>query len=202
MLCSSSSFSFNHVQNAANINSSSIVAAASLLARTLYILASDTKDQTISALASINVNVSLVEQLMGCLLNCDPGLSCDLVKNYIAPSNTCPSHYVGVILDEPSSTPSPDYVSDVSRFVWNFLADKTSILKGKSTSVCSEDCSDKGGVCTRAEVHGKGVCVVSTTRYLPRDRIRMVSCHVSSYHQIFEAYAFRHALPQSGENFL
>ncbi|KAF4362505.1 hypothetical protein F8388_000668 [Cannabis sativa] len=155
-----------------NLNSSSIVAAASLLARTLYVLTSDTKDDSKSALASVNVNVSLVEQLMGCLLECEPGLSCELVKNFIAPSSTCPSHYVGVISDEPSSTPSPEYIGDVSRFVWNFLADKTSPPKGK-TPVCSEDCSKKGGVCTRAEVDGKGICVFSTTRYVPAYSTRL-----------------------------
>lgn len=158
---------FNQISNAANVNSSSIAAAASLLARSLYVLASDTKNLSTSALAAVNVNVSLVEELMGCLLSCEPGLSCELVKNYIAPSSTCPSHYVGVILDEPSSTPPLEYVSDVSRFVWNFLADRTSVLKGQNTSsACSQDCSNEGGVCIRAETDGKGVCVVSTTRYL------------------------------------
>ena len=143
------------------------MAAASLLARSLYILASDTKNLSTSDLAAVNVNVSLVEQLMGCLLSCKPGLSCELVKNYIAPSSTCPSHYVGVILDQPSSTPTLEYVSDVSRFLWNFLADKTSVPQSKNTSsACSQDCSSKGGVCIRAETDGKGVCVVSTTRYV------------------------------------
>lgn len=164
----------SHLDDLSNINSSSIVAAASLLARSLYILASDTKNLSTSDLAAINVNVSLVEQLMGCLLSCKPGLSCELVKNYIAPSSTCPSHYVGVILDEPSSTPTLDYVSDVSRFLWNFLADKTSVPQGKNTSsACSQDCSSKGGVCTRAETDGKGVCVVSTTRYVPAYSTRL-----------------------------
>ncbi|PON83180.1 Nicastrin [Trema orientale] len=169
----SNKFYHSHLDDLSNINSSSVAAAASLLARTLYILATDAKDQGISALASVNVNVSLVEQLMSCLLDCEPGLSCELVKSYIAPSTTCPSHYVGVILDEPSSTPSLEYVSDVSRFVWNFLADKTSILKGNTTSRCSEDCSNNGGVCTRAEVDGKGICVVSTTRYVPAYSTRL-----------------------------
>lgn len=150
---------------AANINSSAIVAAASLVARTLYILASGNKNISSSALTSINVNGSLVEELMGCLLDCEPGLSCELVKNYVTPANTCPSNYVGVILDEPSSTPYIGYVSDISRFVWNFLAEKTSISKENATSVCSQDCNE-GKVCIRAETDGKGVCVVSTTRYL------------------------------------
>lgn len=158
--------SFSHVSNAANINSSSIVAAASLIARTLYILASDTKDLSSSSLTAIKVNVSLVEELMGCLLHCDPGLSCELVKKYISPMDTCPSHYVGVIIDEPTSTPYPGYVTDVSRFLWNFLADRTSVPMENNSPVCSEDCSSKGGVCISAETDGKGVCVVSTTRYL------------------------------------
>ena len=141
------------------------MAAASLVARTLYILASDNNTLSSSALTAINVNVSLVEELMGCLLDCDPGLSCDLVKNYISPTNTCPSHYVGVILDEPSSTPNLGYVDDVSRFLWNFLADRTSIPRENSSSTCSKGCNN-GEVCVRAETEGKGVCVISTTRYL------------------------------------
>lgn len=149
---------------AANINSSSIVAAASLLARTLYILANDNSDVNSSALTAINVNASLVEELVGCLLDCEPGLSCALVKSYISPSDICPSHYVGVILDEPSSTPYLGYVSDVSRFLWNFMADRTSVLKENSTG-CSKDCGSKGGVCIQEETKKKGVCAVSTTRY-------------------------------------
>ncbi|XP_052884161.1 nicastrin isoform X3 [Gossypium arboreum] len=157
---------------AANINSSAIVAAASLVARTLYVLASDKKDSTSSALSSINVNASLVEELISCLLDCDPGLSCELVSSYIISVDTCPSHYVGVVLGEPSSTPSPNQVDDISRFVWNFLADRTSTPKG-STTVCSKDCSNNGGVCIRAETDGKGICVNSTTRYIPAYSTRL-----------------------------
>lgn len=157
-------FCFILASNAANVNSSAIVAAASLVARTVYILASDNKNLSSSALTSINVNVSLVEELMGCLLDCEPGLSCELVKSYISPANTCPSHYVGVILGEPSSPPYLGYVDDISRFVWNFLAERTSIPRKNGSSVCSQDCSNEGEVCIRAETEGKGVCVVSTTR--------------------------------------
>ncbi|XP_016685963.1 nicastrin isoform X1 [Gossypium hirsutum] len=157
---------------AANINSSAIVAAASLVARTLYVLASDKKDSTSSALSSINVNASLVEELISCLLDCDPGLSCELVSSYITSVDTCPSHYVGVVLGEPSSTPSPNQVDDISRFVWNFLADRTSTPKG-NTTVCSKDCSNNGGVCIRAETDGKGICVNSTTRYVPAYSTRL-----------------------------
>ncbi|XP_022743603.1 nicastrin-like isoform X2 [Durio zibethinus] len=165
-------FYHSHLDDSANINSSAIVAAASLVARTLYVLASDNKNLTSSALSAINVNASLVEELISCMLDCNPGLSCELVKSYISTTNTCPNHYVGVVLGEPSSTPHPNQVDDISRFVWNFLADRTSTPKG-DTSVCSQDCGKKGGVCIRAETDGKGVCVISTTRYVPAYSTRL-----------------------------
>lgn len=152
---------------AANINSSAVVAVASLIARTLYMLASETEDVHDSTLAAINVNVSLVEQLMGCLLDCDPGLSCELVKNYITPMSTCPSHYVGVMLDEPSSKPYTGYINDVPRFIWNFLADRTSIPSKNNSSDCQQGCSGRDEVCIKVEPDGKGLCVLSTTRYFP-----------------------------------
>lgn len=140
------------------------MAAASLIARTLYILASGSKNLSSSALSAINVNASLVEEMMGCLLNCDPGLTCELVKNYISPTASCPSHYVGVVIGEPSSTPYLGYVNDVSRFIWNFLADRTSIPMDNATYDCSKGCSNKDELCIKAETNGKGVCVISTTR--------------------------------------
>ncbi|XP_041002422.1 nicastrin isoform X2 [Juglans microcarpa x Juglans regia] len=169
----SNKFYHSHLDNISNINSSAIVAAASLVARTLYILASDNKNVSGSALTAISVNVSLVEELMGCLLDCDPGLSCELVKDYISPTSTCPSHYAGVILDEPSSSPYPQYVDDMSRFLWNFLADRTSIPSENASSSCSQGCHNKGAVCIREETDGKEVCVISTTRYVPAYSTRL-----------------------------
>lgn len=151
--------------NAANINNSAIVAAASLIARSLYILASEKTEVTDSVLTTITVNTSLVDELLGCLLNCELGLSCDLVKHYISPSTVCPSHYVGVIQGEPSSSPFPGYVTDVSRFLWNFLAEKTSIPSKNTDAACLKDCSGTGEVCIRGETDDKGVCVFSSTRY-------------------------------------
>lgn len=145
------------------MNSSSIVAAASLVARALYVL---TGGKDPAAMNSIKINASLVEELLGCLLDCKPGLSCSLVKHYISPSTTCPSHYVGVILGEPSSALYPPYAGDISRFVWNFLADKTSIPSKNASSSCPKDCSGVGELCIGAEADGKGVCVISTTRYV------------------------------------
>ncbi|KAF5191239.1 Nicastrin [Thalictrum thalictroides] len=154
----------SHLDDLSNINSSAIARAASLVSRTLYILASEGKESNQNVLNSINVNSSLVEELLGCLLTCKPGLSCALVEDYIAPISTCPNHYVGVLVEPPSSTPILDYVSDVSRFVWNFLAERTSTPKENASSACTQDCS-RGEVCIRSEKKGKGTCVVSTTRY-------------------------------------
>uniref|UniRef100_A0A5B7BU84 Nicastrin n=1 Tax=Davidia involucrata TaxID=16924 RepID=A0A5B7BU84_DAVIN len=165
-------FYHSHLDDLSNINSSAIVAAASLVARALYVLASAEKDPSTSALSTINVNASLVEELLGCLLSCEPGLSCGLVKHYISPTSTCPSHYVGVLLGEPTSTPYAGYVGDVPRFLWNFLADKTSIPSENATS-CPKKCSNAGELCIRAETDGKGVCVVSTTRYVPAYSTRL-----------------------------
>ncbi|KAL7094348.1 hypothetical protein ACP275_11G097700 [Erythranthe tilingii] len=166
----SNEFYHSHLDDLSNINSTSIVAAASLVARSLYILAGG-KDP--SAINSIKINASLVDELLGCLLNCEPGLSCGLVKRYISPSTTCPSHYVGVILGEPSSEPYPAYAGDISRFVWNFLADKTSIPSKNVSSSCPKDCKGDGELCISEEADGKGVCVVSTTRFVPAYSTRL-----------------------------
>ncbi|CAN6246191.1 unnamed protein product [Urochloa humidicola] len=163
----SNRFYHSHLDNPANINSSSIAAAAALAARSLYILASADSVVDLMTLNTIKVNVSLVKELIGCLLTCNPGLSCGLVKSLISPSSSsCPSHYVGVFLDDPSGTQFPSYADDTSRFVWNFLADRTSTSAGNKSS-CTGKCGDDDEVCIGAELEGGGRCVVSTTRYVP-----------------------------------
>ncbi|KAI3979347.1 hypothetical protein MKX01_036391 [Papaver californicum] len=169
----SNKFYHSQLDDLSNIDSKSLVAAASLVARTLYILAGDGNILNTTQLNSINVNSSLVDELLGCLLTCEPGLSCALVKGYITPTNTCPNHYVGVILGPPSSTPYVEDLRDTSRFLWNFLAEKTSKPREENSSICSEDCSSKGGVCIKAEIDGKGTCVLSTTRYIPAYSTRL-----------------------------
>ncbi|XP_060183830.1 nicastrin isoform X2 [Lycium barbarum] len=167
-------FYHSHLDDlSANINSSAIVAAASVVARSLYILASDKKEINNSVLNTININASLVKELLGCLLSCEPGLSCELVNRYIAPSASCPSHYVGVVLGEPSSQPYPGNVGDVPRFLWNFLADKTAIPSKNTSSACPKGCSGNGEMCVKAETDGKGVCVISSTRYVPAYSTRL-----------------------------
>ncbi|TVU28440.1 hypothetical protein EJB05_19957 [Eragrostis curvula] len=168
----SNKFYHSYLDSPANINSSSIAAAAALVARSLYILASAESPVNLMTLNSIRVNVSLVQEIVGCLLTCDPGLSCGLVKRFISPSKSCPSHYVGVYLDDPSGTQFPSYADDTSRFVWNFLADRTSASVGNGSS-CTGKCNEEGEVCVGAEVEGGGKCVVSTTRYIPAYSTRL-----------------------------
>uniref|UniRef100_A0A7N0TBR3 Nicastrin n=1 Tax=Kalanchoe fedtschenkoi TaxID=63787 RepID=A0A7N0TBR3_KALFE len=166
----SNKFYHSHLDDISNVNTTSIVAAASLVARTMYILASGNNSRSDLALNSINVNVSLVEELMGCLLSCNPGLNCELVTSYIMPSSQCPSSYVGVMLDHPMANPDSQYVLDDARFIWNFLADKTSGL-GLSQGSCP--CSQADQICIQGETKGKGVCVASTTRYVPAYSTRL-----------------------------
>uniref|UniRef100_A0A453PIN3 Nicastrin n=1 Tax=Aegilops tauschii subsp. strangulata TaxID=200361 RepID=A0A453PIN3_AEGTS len=168
----SNRFYHSHLDSPANINSSSIAAAAALVARSLYILATGDMTVDLMTLNTIKVNVTLVEELIGCLLTCDPGLSCGIAKSFISPSNACPSHYVGVFQDSPSSTQFPSYADDTSRFIWNFLADRTSTL-ASNVSSCTVKCNNESEVCVGGEVEGGGRCVVSTTRYVPAYSTRL-----------------------------
>ncbi|KAF9622991.1 hypothetical protein IFM89_035706 [Coptis chinensis] len=67
--------------------------------------------------------------------------------------------------------PLLDYVSDISRFVWNFLAERTS-LPSENASIACSTCS-KAEVCIRSEKKGKSTCVVSTTRCIPAYSTRL-----------------------------
>ncbi|KAF3331598.1 nicastrin [Carex littledalei] len=166
-------FYHSHLDNASNIKTSSVAAAAALVARALYILANGDATLDLMALNDIKVNVSLVEELVGCFLTCEPGLSCELVRRYISPIyGDCPSHYVGVFQDTPSATEKPSYVDDTSRFLWNFLADMTSESRD-GTGSCTGECGNVGDMCIGAEIEGGGKCVVSTTRYVPAYSTRL-----------------------------
>lgn len=160
------------------INISSVVSAASLVARTLYLLANDNSTSTSTDLDKIVANRSLIEQLVGCLLTCDPGMSCSLVNSFITPVQVCPNHYVGVFLGDPSTQPVLGNIDDTARFVWNFLANRTAsaVSDPYNTGVaseCSTDCPESEQVCVGSTVEHKGTCVVSTTRYVPAYSTRL-----------------------------
>eukprot|EP00250_Pteridium_aquilinum_P005740 c15793_g1_i1 orf=779-2905(-) len=159
------------------VNTSSIVAAASIVARTLYLLVTGQSNITSAASDVLNVNGSLVEQLGGCLSTCDPGMACSLVSSFITPAQTCPNHYVGVFSGDPSLPPVVENIDDTARFVWNFLANRTaSTGDGTDSSTvmeCTTGCSDSEQVCVGSTVDHKGVCVHSTTRYVPAYSTRL-----------------------------
>lgn len=165
------SFYHSHLDDSQNVNPSSITAAASLVSRTLYILANNGSGSN-TILQSINVNESLVEELVGCLLSCKPGLSCRLVKELITPTQICANHYVGVMLGTPSSSPYPSSIDDTARFIWNFLAERTSIPREDSYP-CSQDCKNSGELCVGLRIDQKGECMLSTTRYVPAYSTRL-----------------------------
>ncbi|KAJ7533501.1 hypothetical protein O6H91_13G052200 [Diphasiastrum complanatum] len=167
----------SHLDDFENINISAITAAGSILARTLYQLGTGTVNASSEVLQSITVNSSLVQELVGCLLTFKPGMMCDLVKDLITPTQPYANHYVGVLLGRPSSSPMLENVDDTSRFIWNFLADRTDLQKisrkrsdvgNKSTiEKCSQTCRTPNTVCVGSTVDHQGTCKYSTVRYVP-----------------------------------
>ncbi|XP_078444632.1 Zn-dependent exopeptidases superfamily protein [Wolffia australiana] len=153
-------FYHSHLDSTFNIDLSSVEAAANLVARATYLLANGAAESA----NTIRVNSSLIEELAACLLSCDPGLACPLVRRFISSAAICPSHYVGVFINDPSGSPPTANVDDTSRFVWNFLAAKT----GAAGSTCREGkCLGDGQVCVGLEADGIGRCHTSSTRYVP-----------------------------------
>ncbi|MCO5593528.1 hypothetical protein L7F22_047542 [Adiantum nelumboides] len=159
------------------VNVSSIASAASLVARTLYLLVTGQSNITATDSDLLTVKTSWIEELTGCLLTCNPGMACDLVKQFITPTQTCPNHYVGVFLGDPTEPPVAENIDDTARFVWNFLANRTaSIINGTDTSAimeCTTGCTNSEQVCAGSTVEHKGVCVHSTTRYVPAYSTRL-----------------------------
>ncbi|MCO5567551.1 hypothetical protein L7F22_021245 [Adiantum nelumboides] len=155
----------------------SIASAASLVARTLYLLVTGQSNITATDSDLLTVKTSWIEELTGCLLTCNPGMACDLVKQFITPTQTCPNHYVGVFLGDPTEPPVAENIDDTARFVWNFLANRTaSIINGTDTSAimeCTTGCTNSEQVCAGSTVEHKGVCVHSTTRYVPAYSTRL-----------------------------
>eukprot|EP00850_Spirogloea_muscicola_P005384 SM000024S07846 [mRNA] locus=s24:834878:839764:- [translate_table: standard] len=157
-----------------NINATAITKAATIVARSLHLLAGGTGD----AAANIVCNSTLVEELLQCFLSSDPGLLCPLVADYITPSSTRASQYSGVFLGAPSQDPDPAYIHDTIRFAYNFLANKTSAAalethdglgsRGDPPTSCSRtsECR-QGEVCVAARWNAKGVCMLSSARYIP-----------------------------------
>ncbi|KAG6547977.1 hypothetical protein Mapa_010799 [Marchantia paleacea] len=171
----------SHMDDANNIDKNSIAGTAALIARTVYLLGDSAANST--QLQSIEVNSSLVNELVDCLLTQSPGMVCDLVKGLITPTQQYANHYVGVLLGEPSFSPYLENVDDTSRFVWNFLASRTGIVRNQqvkdgvaagkkrasasSFEECLQKCSNIDEICVGATGEHKGRCIMSTTRFVP-----------------------------------
>jgi nicastrin len=100
-------------------------------------------------------------------------MTCELVKSLMTPSQGFTTHYVGVFQGEPSTIPDPVYIEDTSRFVWNFLADRTELNRKEwkkfpaQNEECTDACKNPEEVCVASTADHKGRCIVSTTRYVP-----------------------------------
>lgn len=106
------------------IDPRSIASVAEIVAKTLFLLSGGTDSKA----SEISVNSTLIHELFDCLLKENPGFTCPLVTSFITAQNLKPNHYSGVFIGPPpppSDVPSPETVEDTSRFVWNFLADRT-----------------------------------------------------------------------------
>lgn len=139
-----------------------IVTASTLVARTLHILVTGNSTTETSSIA---VNESLIQQLIDCLLTCDPGMTCSLVSSFITPTQKCPNHYVGVFLGNPLEQETLENIDDTARFIWNFLASHSaSAVNSTEASECTTSCESTDQVCVGSTVEHKGKCVPSTTR--------------------------------------
>jgi nicastrin len=112
------------------------------------------------------VNVSLVEEMVEFFFSTSPGMRCRLVESLMTASQDVASQFVGVFQADPSLSPNsiPEVIGDTTRFVWNFLADRTALqqdLPEKCTVVCKK--SDE--VCVGATQSQTGQCRASATRY-------------------------------------
>lgn len=113
------------------------------------------------------MNASLVDEMVECFYNATPGLRCRLVESLMTASQDSANHYVGVFTADPGS--SPEVYDDTSRFVWNFLADRTKLedtqqANSSSHAECTFSCKNPEEVCVGATEKHMGQCVVSSTR--------------------------------------
>ncbi|XP_024365272.1 nicastrin isoform X1 [Physcomitrium patens] len=156
--------------NSSNVNLPSLVVAASLVARSLVLLASDNNLRFDSPIfESIQVNMSLVEEMVNCFFGTSPGMRCSLVESLMTASHDVANHYVGVFQADPSVSPNsmPEVIDDTTRFVWNFLADRTALPREDLHEKCTLVCKNPDEVCVGATQSQLGQCRVSSTRYVP-----------------------------------
>ena len=80
---------------------------------------------------------STVAMLAACLLRSDPGLACPLARHLTAiVGDPAAPHYVGILRTLPADDQVADVrvVGDVSRLIWNFLAQRSAAGPGRLAS--------------------------------------------------------------------
>lgn len=112
--------------------------------------------------------MSLVEEMVKCFSDSTLGKKCELVESLITASQGFTNHYVGAFVGDPTSSPLMEFIDDTSRFVWNFLADRTKLQATNQGSTlrqeCTLSCEKPDEVCVGATESHSGRCIVSTTR--------------------------------------
>lgn len=111
--------------------------------------------------------MSLVEEMVNCFFGTSPGMRCSLVESLMTASHDVANHYVGVFQADPSVSPNsmPEVIDDTTRFVWNFLADRTALPREDLHEKCTLVCKNPDEVCVGATQSQLGQCRVSSTRY-------------------------------------
>lgn len=161
------------------INSSSIVAAALVLARSLHVLAlGDTPP-----FPPLPINFTAVQQTVDSLMECllgPSGYSCPLASALMTPlGGAAVQRYIGILRTLSEDPLSPDGKADLARFVWSYLAFVTAGVnpldplpaaiprcQPYNLTACAADAVCAGYRSVAGEA-GRGMCLPSTVRYIP-----------------------------------
>jgi nicastrin len=175
-----------------NVDTDSVYAAAELISRALHTIAFDNNDDgdDDSFLDKELLN-STVYGLSECLLTPKPGMQCPLVQQVADTSAGSVNLYPGVRFWPLANDQDPNDKSDLSRFIWSFLATRSEGAKlgphfderMNQSPACDFPggklkCQDKNQLCARwRPKEGKdkdktnhnhnGRCVNATIQYVP-----------------------------------
>ncbi|CAL5224917.1 g7683 [Coccomyxa viridis] len=171
-------------QHDTNISAQAVTSAALVAARALHEIASGGRGASELKVRSEAVRAT-VESLMDCLLK--SGLTCGLAGSLISPvSRGEPAHYISTLyqLGQDSQDPSLVLKKDMERFLWNFLALRTSSGPAVGADGMLERCDsgDKrckaGAACigfkeAKTGDAALGTCHAATAAYVPSYSVRL-----------------------------
>ncbi|KAK9823947.1 hypothetical protein WJX72_006597 [[Myrmecia] bisecta] len=174
-----------HDDDESNLNAASVATAAMVAARALHTLAQAGGTSTVLQVDAVKVR-STVDSLIACLVKADPGLTCPLSLSLILPTRVQAEHYISDMhsLTADSQDPNPNIKSNIERFVWNFLALRTSSGPAKNADGSADGCDpyehacEAGAVCLayhpdRKRSPDNGRCIRSTACYVPSYSTRL-----------------------------